>query len=487
MPVSAPSLTEIPSQAEIDRERAERHLAPFIRQAWPILEPETEYLHNWHIDLVCEYLEAVTAGEITRLIIDIPPRYMKSLSVSVCWPVWEWIRRPSLRFMFAGYSAELSTDHSMSRRRILESDWFRANWPHVELAGDQNVKTKYENTARGVMLATSFGGKATGMGGNRLVIDDPVNPRKAYSDAERKGANEEYDRTFSTRLDDKKRDAIVVVMQRIHDDDLVGHILGKATGGDWTVLKIPAEARDAHVVTFPRSGRQVHRPAGDVLWPEREGPAELAAVREDLGPTDYEAQYQQEPAPPAGTVVQLAWLRYYREPPAAFDELVQSWDCSFKDEKTSDYVVGQIWGRRGAACYLLAQYRARADLPATLTMIRHASAAWPRASLKLVEEKANGAAVIATLRSEVPGLVPINPTDSKLARLHAVTPSFEAGNVYLPDPAYLEAGDRSWVPDYVLELTRFPKATHDDQVDATTQALSRLRANARRPAEIVME
>lgn len=458
----------IPTLTDLERERCERHLAHFIHCAWPIIEPGTDYLHNWHIDLIAEHLEAVTAGEITRLIINIPPRYMKSIETTVMWPCWEWIKRPELRYRFCSYAASLSTQHSLSRRRILESEWYRRLWPEVVLTTDQNVKNAYENTARGMMVSTSVGGSATGKGGNRIVIDDPINPQEAYSDAERKAANDYVDRTLPSRLDDKKRDAMIFVMQRLHDDDCTGHVLAK-TGTEWTHLNLPAECKERTQIRFPRSGRESLREVGDLLWPAREGADELARVKIDMGTRDYEAQYNQEPAPPEGAIFQAGWWQFYKEAPAIFDQVIQSWDMSFKDADTSDYVVGQVWGRLGARKFLLDQVRERADLPTTIRLVKLLTAKWPEAQLKLVEDAANGPGVIAALRGEIVGLKAVKVKGTKVARAAACTPTIEAGNVWLPAETLC-----SWVSEFLFECSRFPMGTNDDQVDAMSQALARL-------------
>jgi Uncharacterized protein conserved in bacteria len=238
----------------VRQELAERKLADFIRQAWHVIEPATPYLHNWHIDLICEYLEAVSAGQITRLIINIPPRYMKSIAVSVMWPVWEWIRHPETRWIFASYSQSLSTKHSVDRRTIIQSDWYQSRWgDRFKLVEDHNLKTEFLNDKRGHMIATSVGGTSTGKGGNRLVVDDPLNPKEAASDVLRERANTWFDQTFYSRLDDKKTGAIVVIMQRLHEKDLTGHLLEQ--GGEWEHLCLPAIAEDRQVIHFPMSGR----------------------------------------------------------------------------------------------------------------------------------------------------------------------------------------------------------------------------------------
>lgn len=470
MSESTPSSPILPPLTDVQRERCERSLAYFIKQAWPIVEPGTPYLHNWHTDLIAEYLEAVTAGDLTRLIVNIPPRYSKSLTITVMWPAWEWIARPELRYLFCSYAASLSTQHSVARRRIIESPWYRGNWPHIVLTSDQNQKTEYENSHRGLMVSTSVGGTATGKGGNRVVVDDPINPEEAYSDAKRQSANDYVDKTLPSRLDDKKRDAMIFVMQRIHDDDVTGHILERDAEHEWTHLCIPAECKVKTTIPFPYSGRTpIEREPGDILWSEREGAAELASLKTAMGTRDFEAQYNQDPAPPEGAIFQSSWWRFYREAPAQFDEVIMSWDMAFKDKKTSDYVVGQVWGRKGSEKWLLDQVRDRMDFPTTKRAFRMFVAKWPQAKLKLVEDAANGPAIIAELRTEIPGIVAEKVKGGKEARAAAVTATIEAGNVYLPDESIAP-----WIGDFVFECSRFPSGTHDDQVDAMTQALKRL-------------
>jgi predicted phage terminase large subunit-like protein len=460
-------LTELVGSAEA--RLCEMRLAEFVRSAWPLIEPRKELLWNWHIDLLCEYLESVTAGECRRLIINIPPRSIKSTLATIMWPCWEWTRKPDLRYLFVSYSSELATDHSLKRRTILESEWYQGNWPEAELSSDQNLKMHYGNIARGHMIATSITGVGTGIGGNRIIIDDPLNAKEAYSEVERSAVNRDFDTTFPSRLDDKKRDAMVVVMQRLHDEDLTGHLLARDAAKEWTHVCLPTECRQRTVLRFPRSGREIIREPGDLLWPEREGPAEIASLRILNGTRDFEAQYNQEPAPPGGALIQTGWWKFYREAPAKLDEVIQSWDMTFKGASSSDYVVGQIWGRKGSEKYLLDQVRERADFPTTVRLFRLLSAKWPAAELKLVEDAANGPAVIAELRREISGIKAVKPKGSKVARAASVSATIEAGNVYLPDETIAP-----WVGDFIFEASRFPFGAHDDQVDACTQALSRL-------------
>jgi predicted phage terminase large subunit-like protein len=258
-------------------------------------------------------------------------------------------------------------------------------------------------------------------------------------------------------------------MQRLHDDDLTGHLLKQEPNG-WTHIKLPAEFEQDETWTFPISGRPFPVKAGGLLWERRFPRHVLADLKTALGSWSFAGQYQQNPAPLQGGIIQREWIHFYRELPAATGSVrwLQSWDCSFKDTRESDYVVGQVWCRIGAAYYLVDQVRERMDFVRTKQAIQQMTAKYPQATAKLIEDKANGPAVIAALRSEIDGLIAFDPHDSKMGRLNGVSPLFEAGNVFLPERA-------PWLGDFVEELTRFPNATNDDQVDACTQALLYIR------------
>jgi hypothetical protein len=307
----------------LDRVIAERSLADFIRQAWPVLEPKTPYLENWHHAYLAEALEALAAGEILKLIINIPPRYGKSLLASVFFPCWFWLRAPSARFLFASYSAVLATKHSVDRRGLLQSRWFTERWGDlIRLATDANLKTDFSNTQRGHMIATSVGASATGRGGNFLICDDLINPEQADSDAQRARAIRWFDETFSTRQDDKKAGRMMIIEQRTHAADLTGHLLAEQ---GWFHIALPAIAERKTIVTFPRSGHQVVREEGDVLWPAREDRAELNAAKQRLGSFAFQAQYQQDPTAREGNLIKREWLTAtYRSLPIRFDSLVLS-------------------------------------------------------------------------------------------------------------------------------------------------------------------
>lgn len=457
----------------IDKELAKRSLSEFTRQAWHVVEPSTEFVSGWHLEAINEHLEAVTNGQIRNLLINMPPRHMKSLAVSVFWPCWEWATRPERRWLFASYAASLSIRDSVKCRRLIQSPWYQRNWgDRYKLTGDQNAKERYENDKTGYRLATSVGGAATGEGGDRIVIDDPHNVREAESETIRQAAVDWFWESMSTRLNDPKTGARVVVMQRVHAKDLSGSILEH---GGFDHLCLPAEYEGTNRVTSigwsdPRSS------PGDLLWPDRFGADELTDLKRSLGSYGTAGQLQQRPSPAEGGLFKRDWWKFYRERPRKFDEVVQSWDCTFKDLQSSDYVVGLVVGRIGADKYVLDMTRDRMGIGATMQAIRSMSAKWPESTAKLVEDKANGSAVIELLKHEIPGLIPVNPEGGKVVRAQAVSPEVEAGNVFLPDPTIAP-----WVHDFVEECAAFPNGANDDQVDALTQALVRFRQATSKP------
>ena len=451
---------------EVDQELAARGLREFVRQAWPVVEPATEFVSGWHLDAICEHLEAVTRGQIHRLLISVPPRHMKSLAVSVFWPCWEWITHPERRWLFCSYAAGLAIRDSVKCRRMVESPWYRRRWlDRFVLTSDQNEKSRFENDKAGYRIAIGVGGAATGEGGDRVIVDDPHNVREAESEIVRQSVLDWWDQVMSTRLNDPKRGAMVIVMQRVHESDLAGHVLQQ---GGYEELKLPAEYEGSQQVTSI-GWRDPRTELGELLWPERFGQEEVEALKRTMGSYAAAGQLQQRPAPAAGGILKRHWWKFYREAPRPFSEVIQSWDCAFKDTRTSDFVVGQVWGRHGADKYLLDQVRGRMDCPATIQAVKRLSEKWPQAQAKLVEDKANGPAVIATLKHEIVGLIAVNPEGGKEVRAHAVSPQIEAGNVYLPDPTIAP-----WIGGFIDECAAFPNGAYDDQVDAMSQALVRL-------------
>jgi predicted phage terminase large subunit-like protein len=483
MTLSALSATRLPTPEQIVTERARRSLAEFIRQAWPVVEPGSHYVPGWHLAAICEHLEAVTRGEIRRLLINVPPRSGKSLTVSVFWPGWVWATRPETRWLYASYAQSLSTRDSVRCRRLIESPWYRERWGDVfELTSDQNVKVRFENDRSGVRIATSVGGSATGEGGDVIVCDDAHKIEEAYSDTIREGVLDWWDHTMSTRLNDPRSGAMVHIGQRVHQRDLAGHVLSQ---GGWDHLCLPAEFEPTHPFVWPDDPR---REPGELLCPERVGVQEIETLKNSLGTYAAAGQLQQRPAPAGGGIFERRWWRYYdpKEPLPEPEQVLQSWDLAFSGTSTSDYVVGQVWGQHGADKYLLRQVRERMEFTATIAAVREMTA-WvdehyhcQRGHAILVERAANGAALLDVLGSEIPGLIPVVPRGDKLARARAITPQVEAGNIHLPGASSAE-GDRydrddtpAWVQSLIEEAAAFPSGAFDDGIDAMVQAISRL-------------
>jgi predicted phage terminase large subunit-like protein len=442
-------------------------------KAWPILEPATPFVANWHIDLLCEYLEAVTAGDIRNLLINVPPRSMKSLLVSVLWPTWEWLTRPSSRWICASYAESLALKHSVDRRTVIQSPWYQSRWGHeVQLADDQNVKGEFQNTARGVMIATSVNGSITGKGGDRIIVDDLHNPQQAESDTQRETAVTYFRTTLSTRLDNKRTGAIVVVMQRLHERDLAAFCMDLG----YTHVCLPAEAEIRTEITFPRSRKTFVRERGDLLWPLREGADELAMQKRLLGSAAFAGQYQQRPTPPGGALFQSNWFQYYDELPRKLTQITISWDMAFKNKPENDYVVGLVGGCDGANRYIMDRVKGQWSFSQTCKQVERLAEKYPEATI-VIEDTANGPAIIDTLTPRVGRIVAIQPDGGKLARAHAVQPLVEGGNVFLPNPRPHGRllPERAWVEDFVHQLITFPYGAHDDDVDAFTQLLIRLR------------
>src|SRR5271155_3700297 len=304
---------------EIEREAATRSLREFVHQAWHVVEPATPFVPGWHIDAIVDHLEAVTRGQLRNLLINVPPRHMKSLLVSVFWPAWEWIKHPERRWLYSSYAASLSIRDSVKCRRLIESPWYRSRWGHVfSLTGDQNAKMRFDNNRSGYRLSTSVGGSVTGEGGDRIVCDDPHKVDEVHSDTVRKAALDWWDVAMSTRVNDPKTSAKVVVMQRCHQQDLSGHLLEQ---GGWDHLCLPAEYEGPVRLTSigfvdPRTER------GELLWKERFGPREIADLKRSLGSYAAAGQLQQRPSPAEGGLLKRHWFRFWQPPGANFPPII---------------------------------------------------------------------------------------------------------------------------------------------------------------------
>ena len=475
--ISPGELGQALNETTLDTILAERHLAEFLRQAWHVVEPATPLLGGWHLDAIAEHLDAVSRGEIRRLLINVPPRTTKSLSVAVFWPAWQWTWSPSTRWMFSSYALQLSVRDSVRCRRLIESPWYRERWGSVfGLTGDQNVKGRFENDRAGVRIATSVDSGNTGEGAEILVVDDAHNVREAESDVSRQAVLDWWDQVMSTRLNDPRTGAQVIVMQRVHDKDLAGHVLERG-GFEHLMLPMEFETKRACVVTRVMDGRAVRtRPdprkaEGELLCPERMGLEEVAAYKTALGSRGYAGQYQQRPSPAEGNLFKRDWWAYYDPAAMAQAGLRPSFtvvDSAFKDGVATDYSTAATWGSLGGHYFIMDLWRARVEFPELVAALRNIYAKF---GVPLyIEDKASGQSAIQVLRRRdgalpaVPALVlPIPPSMGKFARADAATPYVEAGLVHLPRGA-------GWVQDFVEEHATFP-GEYDDQVDTTSGAL----------------
>lgn len=455
--------------AGLRRSLAQQSMAGFVYATMP------GYLMGWVHETICaeldDFLRAVVDGLSPRLMLCMPPRHGKSELASRRFPAYVFGRYPDMSIIGTSYSADLASRLNRDVQRVIEQPEYIEIFPQTMLSA-KNIRTvatgNYLRNSdvfeivghRGSYRSAGVGGGITGMGGDILIVDDPFKDRaEADSPTIRRKVWEWYTSTLYTRL--APGGGILVINTRWHMDDLSGRLLEAARTGEgdqWRVVNFPAIAEED----------EPHRRRGEALHPERYPLEQLAASRTAIGTRDWEALYQQHPTPDGGNIFKTEWLSFWlpKDLPETFDQMVISWDMTFKDGDDTDYVVGQVWGSKGANRYLLDQVRARMGFTATLAAFRALADKWPQASRKLVEDKANGPAVIDSLRHHVSGIIPVEPDGSKTARAHAVTALFEAGNVHIPHPQAC-----SWASDYVAELTQFPGAAHDDQVDATTQAL----------------
>lgn len=518
MPSSLATTPEAPQLLELERDILGSKLRHFIAGyetpegtyipgAWSVVEPARPFVPSWHIDAMCDSLEAVTSGDIRRLIINVPPGHMKSLTGCVFWVAWEWTRKPETRWLCASYSQQFATRDSRRTRTLVESPWYQERWgdrvliqgeggedrvhvPGVEITHDQNLKTRFETTAGGYRIAASVGTDPTGERADKAVLDDPHKIREAHSELKRQAVHEFHDLVISSRFANPKTGVKVIIMQRVHEDDLVGHVLEQDTG--WEVLCLPAEYEPKHPFAWPDDPRTEPE---ELLWPELYDREEIDKLKREFGAYGAATLLQQRPAPAEGGILKRGLWRYYDsamvEGPWTMDVpefIVSSWDTALKAKTTNDFTVGQVWAFRGANRYLLRTVRGRWSLPETKREVREL-AAWVELKFPglphsiLVENAANGPEVVAELRDQVGGLLAITPEQDKVSRAHACTPAHEAGNIFVPGrPAADGSGpDTARTPvevlDFVHECGVFPNGEYDDQVDAFTMAMLRYRAS----------
>lgn len=434
--------------------------------------PQVTPKYDWdlpHLVHIREHLDAVTDGEISKLILEVPVRHGKTELVSVRYPVYRIERRPTTRVILGAYNDTYARKISRKARRIATE---REQMGALVLSHDRTAVEDWETAAGGGMRAVGVGAGIAGHGADLIIFDDPVkNREEAESPTYRDRVWEWYTDDVYTRLE--PGGAVILTMARWHEDDLTGRILNSDDGKNWTVVTLPALAEDDD---------PLDRSPGEALWPARYDEEALADRKRILGTYGFSALYQQRPAPASGTIIRKEWWKFWRHTPReagrdgpeyvllppVFQQEIQSWDLTFKKAADVDFVVGQDWAMTGAQIFLLDETREKLDFPETLKEFSRFSAKHPNAKLKAVEDKANGPALIATLRNSIPGIVAVPNNDGVLALAHANAAYIEAGNVYLPDytmPGY------EWVHDFIEEWSRYPKGAYDDRVAAGVQAI----------------
>lgn len=438
----------------------------FLRKAFGVVSAGDRFVPNWHLEAIAWRLEQVRSGDVTQLTVTMPPRYLKSVTISVAWVAWMLGKDPSLRFVCVSYSADLAAKHATDCRAIMQSDWYRRIFPKTRLRGSGGSVMDFATTKGGGRLSTSVGGTLTGRGGDIIVIDDPIKPDDANSETMRERVRSWYSNTLVSRLNDKSKGAIILVMQRVHEEDLAGHLL---KAGGQTHLSLPAVAEADEEIPVGE-GRVHRRREGEALHPERESLDRLGHNREVMGSAVFSAQYQQAPVPAGGLVVQRDWFRYYDNEPGRRpgDQIVQSWDTATKDGALNDYSVCITALKRGRLIYVLDVFRGKLNFPDLKRKVVGLAQYW-QANTLLIEDAASGAQLIQQLREDnmagIPRPLARRPEGDKASRLWGQTARIEAGEMLLPR-------DAAWRADFERELLGFPNARHDDQVDALSQLLA---------------
>jgi predicted phage terminase large subunit-like protein len=422
------------------------------------------YVPGWHIEVMAAKLASVRERG-KRLVVMIPPRHLKSLAASIALPAWLLGHDPRLQIVSATYAQDLSDKFASQCRALMTSDWYRDAFT-TRLKSARPPLRELVTTRGGSRLATSIGGVLTGRGADVIVIDDPLKAADAMSETRRTAVNAWFDGTLAPRLNDKAMGSIVIVMQRLHEDDLVGHVL-KGEGFEVVAFPAIAETDETHVVDTAFGEKIFGRDAGEALHPEREPLKVLTRLRRTMGEANFAGQYQQRPHAVGGGLVKSAWFRRYAEDerPRRFDAVIQSWDTANTASELADFSVCTTWGSIGERVYFLDVFRRRLAFPDLFRAVqaeseRHAP------SVILIEDRASGTQLIQTLlASGIANVKAAAPRGDKIMRMHAHTAMIENGFVFLPREA-------PWLNDYLDELMAFPAGRHDDQVDSTAQALA---------------
>ena len=439
-----------------------QHLFPFAWRTFEILHPGQSFIPSWHVDAMCQALERVARGEVKRLVITVPPRHGKSICTAVALPAWLLGQDPSLKIIVASYGGDLAAKHARDFRSVVTSPWYSTVFPRTHLVIGGNRVDEQITTANGGRKAVSLGGAVTGFGADLIIIDDLMKAADASYPVERQRVKDYHEQTLLSRLNDKESGRVIVIQQRLHEDDLPGYLLET---GQYEHLNLPSIAFKEETIPLSLNRHKV-RMKGEALCPEREPLETLERLRIEMGPATFSAQYLQDPTPPGGNRMRWEWFGTYEAalPREAFQRVVQSWDTGFSAEPTSDFSVGTTWGFREDHWHLLDVERGRFDFPVLKSRVAALKDRW-RADGVLIERAGSGISLLQQLKTEsrhrfrYHGIL---PRLDKLTRFEAQTARLATGRYKVPD-------DAPWLDDFRRELLAFPKGRNDDQVDSMVQ------------------
>lgn len=442
---------------------ARENFTYFVIRAFHVLY-DKQFYANWHIEVIAHWLVQVATGDVRRLLIAMPPRFLKSFMASVCLPAWILGRNPGERVVCVSYAQHLAEEFAFDTQKLMQTPWYRGVFPGTRLNPKKASRKILETTRGGQRRTTSVEGALTGLGGDFVIIDDPLKAADAHSEAARERVLDWYRATVTSRLDEPKKGRIILIAQRLHREDLTGYLLEQ---GYWELLELPLiEWKDRVIEAAP--GRIFHRKAGELLHEERIGEEEIARLRSEMGERDFEAQYNQRPLPPGGALFRAEWLQRYeqRPRPEQVQGIFQSWDTAYEIEDHNDYSVCSTWALSGKRCYLLDIFRERLEFHDLEKVIYAMRDKWG-ADLVVLEKAGSGRSLGQNIRRDGRNhwLQVLSPQGSKQDRASQQTPKFERGEIWLPEEA-------PWLRTFEDELLSFPHGKHDDQVDSVVQFLA---------------
>lgn len=460
---SEAGLADVSNLPDFYDELARRDFSMFLRVAFPLLHGGALLDWNWHLDAMVHALDRVRDQSCRRLLVNLPPRNLKSFAISVAWVAWMLGRNPGLNIVCVSYSSKLSEHLARQCLSLMQTATYLRLFPKTKISRKRSASHDFHTSAGGGRLASSITGTLTGRGGDIIIIDDPIKPDDVFSDVVREKVNEWFRSTLASRLNNKLSGAIICVMQRLHQYDLAGLML---EDGGWEHLSLPAIADEDRAYTLTRNRSYLFR-KDEVLHPDREPLQALLQIRQEQGSDTFNAQYLQSPVAARGNIILAEWLVYQEGPPPTHGEVIQSWDTGVKDGERNDYSACVTARLVGKHIHILDVFRKRLLFP-DLQRAVIAHALEHRASTLLVEDAASGAQLLTMLRENatpgVPFPIPRTPEKDKISRVHGISSMIESGRMVLPASA-------PWLTDFKAELLAFPSARFDDQVDALSQLL----------------